>query len=510
MATCDDHIGQAIRPALLGALLALSGCAALDPIILSAPLTTSQYAESDYYGDLPVVLNQVNQLSFELQSAVKSETSLSNKLGAWLIFLSGGAAVASMSGGATNTWMPAVAAVGAGSYAYGSAFLSKPRLSIYQEGAKALDCAADASRPLVFRRAFIEGPSCAEGDCGFRPAVRELMNSINQARRAVDASLALVKSRQTELAARDARVCAVASVPQSMSSIGTDPADASLLSRRERTNQERVPRACVPGKKHDRMRTAALAIIQTELQSYHATISKADTLSKVASQLLAHIDNAGTRLRAAARQILGQVNADVLKLQPDLNSILQSLGGMRTLGFPSSRSATPKDGAPAAAERAGPRVKEDVLNEEAIRVKLAEARDSVSRMTVAESVARSFWNIASPQIEESSRLLKSCKSSTATSQAKILLAIEKLALAEEDPPNATVPAVDQGNPNMRTAVSKETQQELCRVYKLGGECLASPKVKDCRQRLGQDVTKQIGQQEAEQVIETRKNGICDA
>ena len=200
MATCDDNIGQAIRPALLGALLVLSGCAALDPIILSAPLTTSQYAESDYYGDLPVVLNQVNQLSFELQSAVKSETSLSNKLGAWLIFLSGGAAVASMSGGATNTWMPAVAAVGAGSYAYGSAFLSKPRLSIYQEGAKALDCAADASRPLVFRRAFIEGPSCADGKWGFRPGASEWPTCRPQAPRSRARSFALFKARAPAIA----------------------------------------------------------------------------------------------------------------------------------------------------------------------------------------------------------------------------------------------------------------------------------------------------------------------
>ncbi len=513
MATCNDSIGHAMRPALLVALLALNGCNTLDPIILSAPLTTSHYAEGDYYGDLPVVLNQVNQLSFELQSAVQSETALSNKLGAWLIFLSGGTAVASMSAGgsATNTWMPAVAAVGAASYAYGSTFLSKPRLSIYQEGAKALDCAADASRPLVYRKAFIEEPACTNGDCGFRPAVRDLMNSISQARRAVDESLALVKSRHTELVAtKDAKVCTVATVPRSTSIIGTDQADASLLLRNERTNQERIPRACDPAKKRDNMRIAALEIIQTELQANHATISKADALSKDASRLLAHIDNAGTRLRATAKQILGQVNSDVLKLQPDLSSILQSVGGMRGLGFSISRPAAPKDSAPAAAERAKLKLKEDLLNEEAFRVKLPEARESVNRMTLAEDVARSFWNFAYPQAEESSRLLKGCKLSASTSQAKILLAIEKLALAEDETQNTGVPGADQGNSNMRLAIVKETHQALCKAYSLGFPCLASPKIEACRKRLNQEVTKPISEEEAGQVIDAKMKGSCDA
>lgn len=160
-------LAAASRLLMATALLVLSACTTISPVIISQELVLEQtdlshtpggQADEEFYGELPAVIARVNRLRMRYLDAVSSETTLSNLISAALIPLSAVAMYRGItsSSDSTQNWLAAAGLTGAAAYAYGSTFTSKPRQLIYVAGADALGCASLAARPYLYRRDEID------------------------------------------------------------------------------------------------------------------------------------------------------------------------------------------------------------------------------------------------------------------------------------------------------------------------------------------------------------------
>ncbi|RDE52402.1 MAG: hypothetical protein DVS81_01180 [Candidatus Accumulibacter meliphilus] len=448
MSRSDGLIGYAIRPLLLATLLPLGGCTTLDPIFASKQLMTSKHVdlatgEQAFYGDLPRVIDQVTQLRYELVSAVRSETALTQTVGALLIPLSAVAMYKGMtdSGSSTERWLTAAGLTGAAAYTYANTFTSKPRLRVYLAGAQALSCAVLASRPFLYTTVDIEGgQSCAgcSAVTGLRPAVRQLAGLIAKAQQGVDASLARVNSRRQELgpvtSASGTQRCAAATRP-SIATIGTDPDDATRLSTALQAERARAQRNCQrtsskANKSDVEARLDELLRIENTLRSYKAEITTARAARADGDKLLARIANAGTDLREHAVGIQNQVNEEVLKLQPEPAAILQALGGMRSLGFQisgASRLAPQKD-ATIGAQRGPGTGQSKRPTDEAMLTDLQGAENVMDDLRAAESELRNYLNLAQALSTQTAKLAQ-CKLVLPAGQMSIVPDVDQVFLA---------------------------------------------------------------------------------
>lgn len=382
--------GRATWPWMLVGVSLLSACTVLDPQFVSKPLMTSRYevkpcapspsggeatAESTsstcpplvgdtaYYGELPRAIDQVNQLRYDYMSAVRAETAWPNVIGAAMLPLTAMTIYKGVtsSGESTQRWLTKAGLLAGSGYIFGTTFVSKPRARIYLAGADALGCAVLSSRPMLYPKDHAQA---------LRAGIAQLESDIAQ----IDIAMSKAQGALDEMKADSARSLEVCNQPGPAAVPPlADPADRERL--KSRSPAWAQYQACQLRRGAQVSAATTVKAIWLKLSSRQKALLKRRnnlvTLATDGHALLGRLDMAGTVLREKAISIQNQVAAEVLKTEPDLGAIMQSVGGLKSFAYSFSGAAPLAPPAPASAAAAA-------------SAPAAEARDAASAKMVEE------------------------------------------------------------------------------------------------------------------------------
>jgi hypothetical protein len=278
-------------------------------------------------------------------SAVRAETAFSNVLAVSLIPLSSVAMYKGITGGGhiSEKWLSTAGLLGAGMYTYGTTFISKPRQRVYMAGAEALGCLILSSRPLLYSRADMES---------FKTDLLALNLAVSEVQFAVDLSISRVAARRAEpIDIKTTQSCRT--VPVTARKLSSDPSWDELRTAYSEPVATRKCKSRVVETQDGEALRASLDDIERSLKGYKDEILKAALLRANGDRLIARIDNAGNLLREKAVAVQNQVNTEVMKTEPDIGAVLQSLGNLRALSSQivgvvppvAASSGSPTDGA---------------------------------------------------------------------------------------------------------------------------------------------------------------------
>lgn len=322
--------------AMASCWLLVSGCTTVDPVFVSEQLVVTDYANAagkadaqQYYGELPIVMDAVNRMRYDMLTAVRAETAAKNLIGLTVVVLSALASYKLLtSNGAINEkWLAAVGLGGAAAYFYGTNYITKPRALVYIAGADALNCTVLASSALLLTKEEVSG---YDGKGGLKADIANLDTKTREVRAVVQRSLSAVKDLG-ETGTKKA-------TPQPPKTVCESPApDLGSIGTRNTTFARPQPKCrTVNTETAADLSTVIFDLVQRQtkaLNEYELQISAAETVHADGQRLLASIAQAAHQLRSKAEDIRNRVNVEVLNTQPNLDAILQTAGSLRNIGF---------------------------------------------------------------------------------------------------------------------------------------------------------------------------------
>lgn len=366
------------EPYLLGlCLFVVTSCTTLDPVFVSSSLMLTNYGDrevtptqsrpdpgdwsasqptpptpkrctSDYYGDLPCAIDAVSKFQYDLVSAVRQEVMLNNTIGASLITLSAVAAYKGMtsSGEFTEKWLTAAGLAGAGTYAFGANYISKPRSRVYMAAADALSCVGLASSAFLYRKADVGEAGSASG---LRGELTALAKSLDEAKRRLEDSERILRSATESQSIAPSKKAA--NKPGQKVCKGSPEANLASVGALE--VPPRKPSECKasepqPSSSNNPSVVSELQRWNEAIKPFRSEISSAESIERDGLRLLGQIESAGRVLRSKAVAIQNQLTIELLKTEPDLGAIVQAAGGVRSMGFQLTGSSRLKPADPAA------------------------------------------------------------------------------------------------------------------------------------------------------------------
>ncbi|MBL8470744.1 MAG: hypothetical protein KF778_02980 [Rhodocyclaceae bacterium] len=283
--------------------------------------TSGSECQSGFYGELPESIAGASELRKNYLHAVKGQSTLSASISGLLIPLSAIGIYRGVTHSSEGTTR-ALTAMGLGAsaaYLYANTLTSKPRQGVFLAGADAIGCAVVASRPYLYR-------------CDGTEHKPKLFDTVTDLRKqSISLSKELdkftaehMKPQSRIIPATKGSGCEQINCPEEVRKSAPDECKKSLA---------RAQSLCKPGTPEKTERIMPHADTTAAAQAADSAIKTANALLARGEELRGRIMMAGPMLTKKVLDIQSRVSAEVLKTEPGVETVFQSVQSLRGLAF---------------------------------------------------------------------------------------------------------------------------------------------------------------------------------